>query len=38
MFLKNKDKSKYWILKPVDSARGEGIKIISSTRIGNRQS
>lgn len=29
-FLKDKKKYKYWIIKPVDSARGKGIRVISS--------
>jgi len=29
-FLKDKKKYKYWIIKPVDSARGKGIRVVSS--------
>ena len=28
-FLKHKAKRDFWILKPVDAARGEGIRVIS---------
>ena len=29
LFVQNKSKRNYWILKPVDAARGEGIKVVS---------
>lgn len=29
-FIANKHKEPYWIIKPVDAARGEGIRVISS--------
>lgn len=28
-FMRNKKKCKYWIIKPVDSARGKGIRVVS---------
>lgn len=34
-WVKNKDTSQYWILKPVDAARGEGIRLISQNERPN---
>ena len=30
-FLLNKHQSDYWIIKPVDAARGEGISVVTNT-------
>lgn len=37
-WIKAKDTSNYWILKPVDSARGEGIRLISKDEKTNPKS
>lgn len=29
-FLKHKESSEYWIIKPVDAARGEGIFVVTN--------